>query len=183
MNTTADLLVAWHAIAEAHHATDQPHATLSALDAALDRLVGRKLLTVLTVFPDQGLVERTYSNEPERYPPGGIKHIDDTPRLKQVLASAQPFIGRTRDDIVANYPDAETIFATGCASIVNMPVIWQAKVVATVNLLHEAGFYNDAHVPLVRCLAHAALPAFLMRASNPASADAQTHPLKFTKES
>ncbi|MFS2168497.1 hypothetical protein ACCD09_32750, partial [Variovorax sp. Varisp62] len=67
-----------------------------------------------------------------------------------------------RDDIVANFTDAETILATGCSSILNVPVIWMGKILATVNLLHtEDGYYLDAHIPVVRCLAQAALPAFL----------------------
>lgn len=160
-DTTLD---AWLAIASAHAEPQQPQATLATLDAVLERLVGRKLLTVLTVFPADGLVERSYSNLPDHFDIGGYKRIDQAPRLGKVLASRQPFIGRTRREIEANYPDAEAIFATGCASILNMPVIWQGNVVATVNLLHDEGFYDDAHLPIVRCLSQAALPAFLTRA-------------------
>lgn len=161
MKSPANILSALLAIADAHRHVDQPQATLCALDDAIARLVGRKLLTVLSVYPEEGLVERVYSNMSAQYPVGGIKRICETPRLHQVLTTGEAFVGRTREDIIANYPDAETIFATGCESILNMPVMWKNRIVATVNLLHTEGFYDSDDLPLVRCLSQAALPAFL----------------------
>ncbi|MGI4858193.1 MAG: GAF domain-containing protein [Janthinobacterium lividum] len=149
------------ALAAAQASGDQPAATFRALDEALDALVGRKLLTVLVVRHETGLVERAFTNLPQDYPHGGTKRIADAPRLRQVVASGEAFVARTRAEVAANYVDAEAIFATGCASILNMPVIWRQRVVATVNLLHAEGFYEARHVPLVRCLAHAVLPAIL----------------------
>jgi transcriptional regulator with GAF, ATPase, and Fis domain len=158
-----DLLLAeLVSIASAHACTEQPRATLQALDSAVNSLVGRKLLTVLTVNERQGTVTRAFSNLVDRYPVGGRKCIAETPRLRAVLGTGEPFVGRSKDDILANYPDAETIFAAGCGSILNFPVRWRQQVVATVNLLHDEGFYDDHHVDLVRCLAHAALPALLL---------------------
>ncbi len=154
---------AWLAIADAHRHTDQPGATLRAMDEAIDALVGRTLLTVLTVYPDDGVVERSYSNLTARYPVGGLKRICDTPRLRGVLETGEVFIAQTREDIIANYPDAETIFATGCSSVLNVPVFWREQIVATVNLLHTEGFYEPVHIPIVRSVAQAALPAFLER--------------------
>ncbi|MGI4985197.1 MAG: GAF domain-containing protein [Janthinobacterium lividum] len=148
-------------LAAAHASGDQPSATFRALDEALDALIGRKLLTVLVVRHETGLVERAFTNLPQDYPSGGTKRIADAPRLRQVVASGEAFIARTRAEVAANYADAEAIFATGCASILNMPVIWRQRVVATVNLLHAEGFYEARHIPLVRCLAQAVLPAIL----------------------
>ncbi|MBK3815220.1 GAF domain-containing protein [Paraburkholderia nemoris] len=161
MKTSPEMSSAWQAIADAHRAVDQPDATLRALDEAIDALVGRTLLTVLTVYPDDDVVERSYSNMTARYPIGGFKRISDTPRLRSVLETGEVFIARTREDIIANYPDAETIFTTGCSSVLNVPVFWREQVVATVNLLHTEGFYSPSHIPIVRSLAQAALPAFL----------------------
>jgi transcriptional regulator with GAF, ATPase, and Fis domain len=171
MKSAANIVSALLAIADAHRHADQPQATLCALDDAIARLVGRKLLTVLSVYPEEGFVERAYSNMGAQYPVGGVKRISETPRLHQVLATGEAFVGRTREDILANYPDAETIFATGCASILNMPVVWKNRIVATVNLLHTEGFYDSDDLPLVRCLSQAALPAFLERtiAAKPAT--------------
>jgi hypothetical protein len=147
LKTSPEMSSAWLAIADAHRAVDQPDATLRALDEAIDALVGRTLLTVLTVYPDDDVVERSYSNMTARYPIGGFKRISDTPRLRSVLETGEVFIARTREDIIANYPDAETIFTTGCSSV--------------LNLLHTEGFYSPSHIPIVRSLAQAALPAFL----------------------
>ena len=161
MKQEANIVAASLAIADAHAHPNQPQATLRALDDAIIGLVGRKWLTVLTVHAEEGFVERTYSNLGEQYRIGGTKRIDQAPRLRKVLETGEAFVGSTRDDIIANYPDAEQIFAMGCASILNMPVVWRAKVLATVNLLNTEGFYNGTDIPLVRCLVQTALPAFL----------------------
>jgi hypothetical protein len=116
---------------------------------------------VLAVHSDKGIVSRAYSNASDSFASGGIKRIESAPRLQKVLATGQPFIGRNKADIVANFTDAETILATGCSSILNVPVFWMGKILATVNLLHTEGYYQEEHVPVVRCLAQAALPAFL----------------------
>ncbi|SOE73252.1 hypothetical protein SAMN05446635_4778 [Burkholderia sp. OK233] len=163
MKTSLEISPAWLAIADAHRHSDQPGATLRALDEAIDALVGRTLLTVLTVYPDEGVVERSYSNLTARYPIGGFKRISDAPRLREVLETGEVFIAQTREDIIANYPDAEMIFETGCSSVLNVPVFWREQIVATVNLLHTEGFYESFHIPVVRSLAQAALPAFLER--------------------
>lgn len=160
---------ALRSITEAHAQVEQPQSTLAALDGAIADVVGRKLLTVLTVHQDKGIVTRAYSNVSDSYAPGGTKRIDSAPRLQKVLATGQPFIGRNRDDIVANFADAETILATGCSSILNVPVIWMGKILATVNLLHTEDHYRDEHIAVVRCLAQAALPAFLCAEPAPSS--------------
>jgi hypothetical protein len=161
MTLSEKLVAGLRTITEAHARIDQPRSTLEALDSAIAEVVGRKLLTVLAVHSDKGIVSRAYSNASDSYASGGIKRIESAPRLQKVLATGQPFIGRNKADIVANFTDAETILATGCSSILNVPVFWMGKILATVNLLHTEGYYQDEHVPVVRCLAQAALPAFL----------------------
>ncbi|WP_126227706.1 GAF domain-containing protein [Burkholderia ambifaria] len=170
MTISENLVAGLRTITEAHARIDQPRSTLAALDGAIADVVGRKLLTVLAVHTDKGIVSRAYSNVSDSYAVGGTKRIDSAPRLQRVLATGQPFIGRNKADIVANFADAETILATGCSSILNVPVFWMGKILATVNLLHTEGYYQDEHVPIVRCLAQAALPAFLC--AEPARAEA-----------
>jgi transcriptional regulator with GAF, ATPase, and Fis domain len=161
MTVCEKILSGLRSITDAHAFMEQPRSTLAALDNAIADIVGRKLLTVLTVHIEEGIVKRAYSNLRDSYAAGGIKRIDSAPRLQKVLVTGQPFIGRNRDDIVANFTDAETILATGCSSILNVPVIWTGKILATVNLLHTEGYYREEHIPVVQCLAQAALPAFL----------------------
>lgn len=161
MTGSEKLLAGLRSIMESHARIDQPRSTLAALDGAIADVVGRKVLTVLAVHTDMGTVSRAYSNVSDSYAAGGVKRIDSAPRLQKVLATGQSFIGRNKDDIVANFTDAETILATGCSSILNVPVFWMGRILATVNLLHTEGYYQDEHVPVVRCLAQAALPAFL----------------------
>jgi len=109
--TPEKLLAELAGIASAHACVEQPRATLQALDSAVNSLVGRKLLTVLTVNERRGTVTRAFSNMGDRYPVGGHKSIAQAPRLRAVLGTGEPFVGRSRDDILANYPDADTIGA------------------------------------------------------------------------
>ncbi|MDR5798077.1 GAF domain-containing protein [Caballeronia sp. LZ008] len=155
------LLALMLSITASHAARQQPQTTFEALDTAMSEMVGRKLLTVLTVNRSRDTVERAYSNQSGTYAAGGTKGIESAPRLKQVLATGEAFIARNRHEIQTNYPDARAIFETGCSSILNVPVIWSGTVVATVNLLHDEEHYQDEHIPIVQGLAQAAMPAFL----------------------
>ncbi|MCA8119075.1 GAF domain-containing protein [Burkholderia cepacia] len=148
-------------VTDAHASITQPLDTLSAMDRAIEISVGRKVLTVLIVHAERGIVERVFSNVHASYTAGGRKRIDSAPRLQTVLATRQPFIGRNKDEILANFTDAQEILATGCSSIMNVPVLWKGSVVATVNLLHTENYFQSEHIPIVQCLAQAALPALL----------------------
>jgi len=43
-----------------------------------------------------------------------------------------------------------------------MPVRWRAETLGTLNLLHRAGYYGEADVPLIRRFAHLCLPVLLL---------------------
>lgn len=150
------------AVLAAHRETDQPGATFRAVDAALAATVGHKLFTILIHHPDLKQSERFYSNLPDSYPVGGRKPVTDTPWMERVIFQGQPYIGRTRDDIEEVFFDYELIWSLGCESVLNMPVRWQGQTVGTLNLLHEAGWYDESHVALTRLFAHLALPGMLM---------------------
>lgn len=139
----------------------QPEAGLVALDRALQDAVGHRLLTVLRYRFDEGVAERIYSSEPRTFPPSGRKAFADAPIQRRVAETQRPYIGRDADDIRRDFPDHEKIFALGCASILNMPVLWRGRALGQVNLLHGAEHYAPAHLPLVQVLAQMAIPLFL----------------------
>lgn len=140
---------------------DQPAATFAALDAALARLVGHRFLTMLIYLPAEGVAERLYSSRPELYPARGRKAFADAPTQRRVAETRQPYIGRDADDIRRDFPDHEKIFALGCESILNMPVVWRGEALGQVNLLHDANRYEAAQLPQVRALVQMCIPAFL----------------------
>jgi hypothetical protein len=164
--TTSDPIADLDALCAAHEKIDQPEATFRALDAALATEVGHILFTVLLHHPKLRQSERRYTNQPVAYPIGGRKPVTDTPWMDQVIRRGEPYIGRTREDIAANFYDHELIASLGCDSILNMPVRWRGETLGTLNLLHRAGWYNERHIPIVRRLAQFAVPALLFAAQS-----------------
>lgn len=137
----------------------QPGATFAALDAALGAVLGHKLFTVLKLHADRRESERLYTNQPVAYPVGGRKPLNATAWSRQLLEERRPYIGRTAEDIRAHFFDHELIASLGCASILNLPVVWDGRVLGTLNLLHEAQWYTEADVPVGLTFAALAVPA------------------------
>ncbi len=144
--------------------TDQPVATFRALDHALAASPGHKLFTVLLHHPAARQSERFYTNRPDEYPIGGRKPVTDSPWMQQVIHAGQPYIGRTRHDIETVFFDNALIATLGCESVLNMPVRWAGRTLGTLNLLHAAGHYTEAHLAHVQLLAQLAAPALLQAA-------------------
>ncbi len=149
-------------VAAAHADPDQPGATFRALDAALAESPGHILFTILVHHPAARQSERFYTNRPTEYPVGGRKPVTDSAWMQRVIHGGQPWIGYDADAIRSAFYDHETILALGCESVLNMPVRWRGETLGTLNLLHRAGHYTDAHIPHVALLAHLALPALML---------------------
>ena len=150
------------AVLETHRDPDQPGATFRAIDAALAATTGHKLFTILIHHPGLAQSERFYSNMPEAYPIGGRKPVTGSPWMKQVIGEGRPYIGRTREDIAEVFFDHELIWSLGCESVLNFPVRWRGQTLGTLNLLHEAGWYGEEDVAMVRLFAHLALPGMML---------------------
>lgn len=155
MSTSADRIAA--ALAD----PQQPAASFAALDAALREAVGHRFLTILAYRWDDGVAERLYSSRPELYPARGRKAFTDAPTQRRVAETRQPYIGRDAADIRRDFPDHDKIFALGCESILNMPVLWRGRALGQVNLLHEARHFTIEHLPVARALVQMIIPAFI----------------------
>ena len=151
-------LLAW---GRAQQSNDPVQSCFQALDHQLAEAPGHRLLTVLVYFEELGESQRAYSSQPAQYPRGGRKTLGQAPRMRQVLSSGEPFLGRTRQDIIDNYPDHQKLLANGWESIINMPVHWGHRVLGTVNLMHAEGRYADADLTWVETCAQLCVPAFL----------------------
>jgi len=140
-------------------ASDEPYALL---EHHLGDVIGHRLFTLMVIDRTTNEAARVYTSNPTAYPVKGRKPLGDlTDWGTQVLSRAEPFIGRTADDIRSVFPDHETISALGCASVLNLPVTLDGITLGTVNLLHEAEWYTPNHA--VRGAPFAALmgPHFL----------------------
>jgi hypothetical protein len=160
--TRPDPTAAFAAVVAAHRSADQPAATFRAVDQALAATTGHILFTILIHHPGLKESERFYSNLPDSYPVGGRKPVTDSPWMQRVIDQGEPYIGRTREDIREVFYDYELIWSLGCESVLNLPVRWQGQTIGTLNLLHRAGWYSEADIPVTRLFAHLALPAMAL---------------------
>jgi transcriptional regulator with GAF, ATPase, and Fis domain len=148
-------------VAEALARPGQPQALFEALDRAMADTLGHRLFTVLRYHPDAQESERRYTSQGAAYPIGGRKAVRPTPWTARVFGERRPYIGRTAADIRASFPDAELILSLGCESVLNLPVVFDGRVLGTVNLLHGAGWYDEDDLSLGLTFAALAVPGFL----------------------
>ena len=139
----------------------QPDEIFSTLDRVMKDQIGHRLFTILKQHQNPRELERLYTNQPEAYPVSGRKAIVPSFWTSEVLDHGNPYIGYNEGDIRASFPDHETIAGLGCASVLNMPLVFNGVILGSVNLLHEEGHYGSHHVNPARVLASFALPALL----------------------
>jgi GAF domain-containing protein len=149
------------AVARAIREAGQPESTFRALDRALGAVVGHKLFTVLLHYPKARESERRYTNQPAAYPVGGRKPVTASPWTERLFVEQRPYIGRRAHDIREVFFDHELILSLGCASVLNVPVVWDGRTLGTINLLHEAEWYDESDVPMAQTFAALAAPALL----------------------
>lgn len=150
------------AVATAMARTGQPEAGLKALDHALAATVGHRLFTVLVMNHAAGQKQRYYTNQPQAYPAGGHKPIEPFGEYHDtVVLAGRPRFLRDRADIIRAFPDHALILSLGCEGAVNVPVRWNGETLGGLNLLGEAGRYDEAQTPLLLTFAALAVPAFL----------------------
>jgi hypothetical protein len=150
-----------HDVARAAGAPGQPAPLFRALDGALAAVIGHRLFTILRHHDATGESERCYTNQPAAYPVGGRKALNPTPWARQVIHERRPYIGRSAEDIRAVFFDHELIASLGCASVLNVPVVWNDRLLGTLNLLHEAAWYGEEDVVAAGAFAALAVPGFL----------------------
>jgi hypothetical protein len=123
-----------------------PVALYGAVDAAVKRLIGHRLFTLLVVVEGGAEVERIYSSNPLAYPLTGRKAMGPTPWGDHVIKGMQPWHGRNMADIRWAFPDHALIESLGCGSCINIPVIVMGRMIGTMNVLDAENAYDDAAV-------------------------------------
>jgi hypothetical protein len=146
----------------------QPRELFAALDRAMGATLGHRLFTVLRYHPAVQESERLYTSQGAAYPVGGRKAVRATLATARLFGERRPYIGRTASDIRASFGDAELILSLGCESVLNLPVLFDGRVLGTVNLLHAAHWYDEGDLPLGLAFAALAVPGYLAAAAGPA---------------
>lgn len=137
----------------------EPGASWKALEDFAKAEVGHLLFTVMTVDMSAGLARRAYSNRPAEYPVSGTKPIHRDRWFDIVHGEKRTFVANSIEDIAKVFPDHAVISSLGCGSVINLPVVLEGELAATINLLDAAGFYTPERV--ARAEAKLALPARL----------------------
>ena len=135
-----------HGVVRESARSNQPAPLFAAVDAALGRVVGHRLFTVMVLDHANGEAERAYTSDPVAYPVAGRKRSVDTPWFKQVILGRRHYLGRTREDIRWAFADHELIERLGCRSIINVLAIHDDEVIGAANLLHEEHHYTEADI-------------------------------------
>ncbi|MHB1104177.1 MAG: GAF domain-containing protein [Devosia sp.] len=130
-----------------------------ALEDLAGAVVGHRLFTVMTVDMTAGLARRAYSNHPAEYPVSGTKPIHRDAWFDVVHRERRSFVANSIEDIAQVFPDHALIASLGCASVLNLPVVLEGDLVATINLLDVAGHYTPERVASAE--AQLAIPARL----------------------
>ena len=135
----------------------QPDECWKVLQNLTAGVAGFKLFTVMTVDMVHEVARRAYSSHPVDYPVSGTKPIHYDSWFEIVHKQHKPFVANTIADIAKVFPDHEKIWSLGCGSVVNLPVIIEGQLAATINMLHEEHYYGPARVELIE--RHLSLPA------------------------
>jgi hypothetical protein len=128
-----------------------PADAFTALDHLVQRRLGAKLVTVMTVESAGTLARRA-----DAYPVSGTKPVEDNCWTRAVIHRGETFVANTLAAIAEVFPDHELIGSLGLSSVVNLPVSLGGEVLATLNLLDAEGYFAPERVTLLQ--SHLALP-------------------------
>ena len=133
----------------------------NALQTLYAGTVGFKLFTVMTVDLAKEVARRAYSSDVEAYPVSGTKPITHDQWFDIVSRQQRSFVANTIADIASVFPDHEKIWSLGCGSVVNLPLILDGKLVATINILDAEHHYTPTCVAIIETeLARPSLMAY-----------------------
>lgn len=110
------------------------------------RDVGAMLFTVMSYNPVTQRSRRTFSDNHQAYPLSGEKPLSVGIWSQTVVDRREPFIANTIEDIAIVFPDHPLIKSLGLGSVLNVPIIAGDGVRATINILHETGYFTPERV-------------------------------------
>jgi hypothetical protein len=109
--------------------------------------VGFQLFTVSAVGRGGAQrVMRVWSNRPEVYPIGGFKDLQGDPWVQQLFTAQQNLVCNSKEEIERAFPDHETIVGLGCASGINLPVVFDGELLGLINIFNGPQWFTSDKV-------------------------------------
>lgn len=139
----------------------EPRQLFLAVEALAQKVLGHKQCSFFRYVDATAEVERIHSSTPASHPIGGRKRIADYPHNQSVLAKGQIYVARDKDAVALTYKDKDKIFALGVSSIMNVPVRHAGRNIGAMNLMGEAGWYDEPVFPAARTIAQLLAPSIL----------------------
>lgn len=124
---------------------------LDALQRLAEEAVGTVIFSVTAIDMAAGVARRAQTSHPAEYPVSGTKPIIRNGFFTAVEAG-RVYSAATPEAMVGDFPDLDTIQALGCGSVMNLPVMLDGRLVATVNLLAPAGHFSPDRVAVAAAL-------------------------------
>jgi GAF domain-containing protein len=124
----------------------QPKPSFAAIERIAQRNVGAKIFTVMVRDNTAKVQRRLHSSHPSEYPVSGFKPQTPGKWQDQVVGRQEAFVANTIEQIAEVFPDHELIKSLGCASVVNVPIVFDGAVIGTLNLLEARGHYTPERV-------------------------------------
>lgn len=121
------------------------------------------LFTVLAYDRPRSLMCRLYSNRNDISPVGGMKRVTASLWSAHVLEGGAFFVGSSRADIQKVFSEYESLWKIGCESVLNLPLRHRGVTIGTINLLGNAGQYDQYDPMAAHVFAQLAVP-YLMTA-------------------
>lgn len=130
------------------------------LEAASDEFFGHILFTVLRFDYQEGVMTRLYSNRPDISPVGGTKPIPSGIWADRIILQRSCYIGRKKEDLKEVFFDYELLWAIGCESVMNVPVVWQDQTIGSFNILGGPSQYDEIAAGEMVIFAQMSAPLF-----------------------
>ena len=114
---------------------------------------GTILFTITVLDPARDLCWRAFTSHPVEYPTQGTKPLTHDAWHDLVITRRKTFVANTPAEFEKVFFDHALITSLGLGSAVNIPVADAAgQVLATVNLLAEAGHFSPARLTKYQAL-------------------------------
>ncbi|WP_085026433.1 hypothetical protein [Ensifer aridi] len=135
-------------------------AAFIALEAVTSERFGHILFTALRFDYDDGVMTRLYSNRIDVTPVGGTKPIPTGPWADRIISQRSCYVGRRKEDLKEVFFDYEPLWAIGCESVMNVPVVWANRTIGSINILGGPSQYDEITASEMMIFAQMSTPLF-----------------------
>jgi hypothetical protein len=138
-------------------------AALDVIESACADRFDHILFTALRIDYAAGVMTRLYSNRQDVNAAGGTKPIPSGPWADRLISQRRCYIGYSKEDLKEVFFDHEALWAIGCESVMNVPVVWRGDTVGTFNVLGGPAQYDEKDAAEMMMLGQFAAPLFIAR--------------------